>query len=240
VDRSLLSYAIKSALITEVVVKFVTLDKLYNGFNLAQERLALWEDLQEIANHMSEAWCVLGDFNAILHSPDRIGGTEVNDLEIRDFADCMLNCELQEMRSMGAYYSWTNKTIWTRIDRVFHNSYWYSNFNYTHVRYMTNSLSDHTPILINVPTTLKPRPRFQFCDMWSKHPDFHTIINKAKPPTQGSALKQLENFLFNLRPRLTQLNNNNYADLHEQKAKAKCKLEAIQQQMLEDPRNINL
>ena len=30
-DRSLLSYAIKSVLITEVVVKFVALDKLYIG-----------------------------------------------------------------------------------------------------------------------------------------------------------------------------------------------------------------
>ena len=37
------------------------------GFNLAQERLALWEDLEDIAHHMNEAWCVLGDFNAILH-----------------------------------------------------------------------------------------------------------------------------------------------------------------------------
>jgi len=93
------------------------------GFNQAQERLALWADLQDIATYMTEAWCVLGDFNAILHSEDRMGGTEVTDSEIRDFADSVFNCKLHEMRNTGAYYSWTNKMIWTRIDRVLHNSF---------------------------------------------------------------------------------------------------------------------
>ncbi|KAJ8419434.1 hypothetical protein Cgig2_000166 [Carnegiea gigantea] len=31
--------------------------------------------------------------------------------------------ELQEVRSIGPYYTWTNKTIWTRIDRAFVNAY---------------------------------------------------------------------------------------------------------------------
>ncbi|KAJ8446811.1 hypothetical protein Cgig2_016121 [Carnegiea gigantea] len=57
---------------------------------------------------------------------------------------------------------------------------------------------------------------------------------KAIPPIHGPASKQLELFLSNLRPRLNQLNKNSYADLHEQKAKAKNTLEAIQQQMIED------
>ena len=152
----------------------------------------------------------------------------------------MLNCELQEMRSTSAYYTWTNKTIWTRIDRAFHNCYWYSNFNYTHVRYMASSLSDHSPILISFPTTHKPKSRFQFCDIWSKHPEFHSIIQQAIPPIHGPASKQLELFLSNMRLRLTQLNKNSYADLHEQKAKAKNTLEAIQQQMIEDRGNFIL
>ncbi|KAJ8428178.1 hypothetical protein Cgig2_015619 [Carnegiea gigantea] len=79
------------------------------GFNLAQERLPLWEGLQTIANSMSAAWCVLGDFNTILHTKDRMGGTEVNDSEITDFSNCLLSCELEELRNSGSYYSWTNK-----------------------------------------------------------------------------------------------------------------------------------
>jgi len=150
------------------------------GFNQAQHRHALWSDLQSIAAHMTEAWCVLGDFNAILHTEDRMGGTDVTDSEIRDFADCVFNCELQEMRSTGAYYSWTNKTIWTIINRAFHNSHWYNSFNYTHVSYMANSLSDHTP------------------SMWCKHPDFKNIITLGLPQHQGTAMAQLKRYQGNL------------------------------------------
>jgi len=85
-----------------------TLEKFFityvYGFNLAQERLALWADLKDIATYTSEAWCILGDFNAILHPEDRMGGTEVTDPEIKDFADCMFNCELQEMRGTGGLF----------------------------------------------------------------------------------------------------------------------------------------
>ena len=58
---------------------------------------------------MNEAWCVLGDFNANLHNKDRMGGTEVTEFELRDFADCLFNYELQEIRCAGAYYSWIKK-----------------------------------------------------------------------------------------------------------------------------------
>ena len=210
------------------------------GFNHAQERLALWEDLQNIANSMTEAWCVLGDFNAILHPEDRMGGTEVIDSEIRDFSDCLLYCELEEMRNSGPYYSWTNKKIWSRIDRVLLNSYWYNSFNYTNVSYLANSLSDHTPILINFPSSTKPHTQFQYCDMWGKHPDFHNIINDALPRFQGNPLIQLKKFYDKLRTRLRLLNKNHYADLHEQKERAKRRLEEIQLQLHDHPRNNDL
>jgi len=43
--------------------------------------------------------------------------------EIQSFDECITACELQEVRSSGPCYTWTNKTIWTRIDRAFMNAY---------------------------------------------------------------------------------------------------------------------
>ncbi|KAJ8419423.1 hypothetical protein Cgig2_014910 [Carnegiea gigantea] len=57
------------------------------------------------------------------------------------------HCELQEMRSAGAYYSWTNKVVRSRIDRAFIDSLWHETFDFTQVTYMANGLSDHTPLL---------------------------------------------------------------------------------------------
>ncbi|KAJ8423024.1 hypothetical protein Cgig2_028227 [Carnegiea gigantea] len=42
--------------------------------NHDQRRRDLWDDLLNIAQSMDDAWCVLGDFNAVLHMGDRIGG----------------------------------------------------------------------------------------------------------------------------------------------------------------------
>ena len=117
--------------------------------------------------------------------------------------------------------------IWTRIDRVLLNNSWYNSFNYTNVSYMANSLSDHTPILINFPPFTKPRTQFQFCNMWDKHPNFHNITKAILSRDQGNPLSQLKKFHDNLRPCLCMLNKNNYADLHEQKEKAKRQLKDI-------------
>jgi len=65
----------------------------------------------------------MGDFNTILHKEDRIGGDEITVHDLHEIQHIMEECELHEMRSTGPYYSWTNKTIWSRIDRVLHNNY---------------------------------------------------------------------------------------------------------------------
>ena len=52
------------------------------GFNHAQQRKLLWEDLETIFHQMHEALCVLGDFNTILQKEDRMGGDEVEDYEL--------------------------------------------------------------------------------------------------------------------------------------------------------------
>lgn len=89
--------------------------KFYISFiyalNHESQRFHLWHELKTIAARMTTAWCVLGDFNLVLYKEDRIRGNELTDHDIKDFADCSDTCELNEMRSTGAYYTWTNKTI---------------------------------------------------------------------------------------------------------------------------------
>jgi len=51
------------------------------GLNHAPSRQMLWEDLQAIAPSF-EPWCIMGDFNAVIHREDRIGGDEVTEHEM--------------------------------------------------------------------------------------------------------------------------------------------------------------
>ena len=105
---------------------------------------------------MDVAWCVMGDFNTVLYPEDRQGGMAVKDFEIKPFAECIAQCHLQEMKYQGSYYTWTNNTVQTRIDRVFINVMWYDQFDYSHVTYLPRALSDHSPMLLEFPGS--PRP----------------------------------------------------------------------------------
>ncbi|KAJ8419619.1 hypothetical protein Cgig2_032648 [Carnegiea gigantea] len=114
-------------------------------FCITFQRQPLWTDLYDIAQEMTFAWSIIGDFNSVIYRADRQGGSEVTDYELEDMTNFTEMCELQEINWSGSYYSWTNKTIRSRIDRAFYNAYWWETFDYTHTNYLTNALSDHTP-----------------------------------------------------------------------------------------------
>jgi len=65
-------------------------------------------DIKEISQNTTEAWLVVGDFNAVLYMHDRLGGDELQENEVNEYAECMDYYELTKMRSFENYYSWTN------------------------------------------------------------------------------------------------------------------------------------
>ena len=79
--------------------------------NQEGQRRAPWEALKNNAKDMKERWCILGDFNSVIHLGDRMGGTNIQDAKVRQFEECIRVCDIQEMQSRGSYFSWTNKTI---------------------------------------------------------------------------------------------------------------------------------
>ncbi|KAJ8430951.1 hypothetical protein Cgig2_003535 [Carnegiea gigantea] len=169
------------------------------GFNHAQQRAPMWADLETISHQMQEAWCVLGDFNTILRKEDRLGGGEVADYELQELQNCLDSRELTEMPYSGAYYTWSNKTVWSRIDRALINGYWHDPFDYTHAEFPANELSDHSTIIIQFLQTSKPRHSFQYCDMWSHHPTNQGLISQALAQVKGSNyFQQMQIFLATL------------------------------------------
>ncbi|KAJ8419449.1 hypothetical protein Cgig2_023655 [Carnegiea gigantea] len=142
-----------------------TLDQAYHLEILkASQRQELWDDLQNLAPR-SEAWCIMGDFNAVLRWEDRIGGDIVTEHELMELKSLLEACELHELHTMGPYYTWINKTVWSRLDRVLLNTYWYAGFDYTYAQNIPMGLSDHTPILMQFIDTPRPKPSFQYCEM---------------------------------------------------------------------------
>ena len=139
------------------------------------------------------------------------------------------------MRWTGAYYTWTNKTIWSRIDRALINIYWYEGFDFTQNHYLTNGLLYYSPMMLHFSSIAKPRSRFQFCEMWTKHPDFNRVVDLVLSPVSSEPLNQLRTAQAHLRSLLSKLNKNHFADLRAQQEKAKKELTNIQIQLQVTP-----
>ncbi|KAJ8427995.1 hypothetical protein Cgig2_028005 [Carnegiea gigantea] len=121
--------------------------------NHEYQKEQLWLDLKDISQSMEEAWRLMG-----ILTPLYLRMTE--SVATKELTSLLESCALHEPKSTGAYFSWTNKTIWSRIDHLFLNDYWYEVFDYTHSCYMTNSLSDHTPLVLQFHLPLNQRPLF--------------------------------------------------------------------------------
>ena len=44
------------------------------GFNHEAQRKPMWDTLVDISHNMDDPWCVMGDFNSVLHHGERRGG----------------------------------------------------------------------------------------------------------------------------------------------------------------------
>ncbi|KAK6780331.1 hypothetical protein RDI58_022515 [Solanum bulbocastanum] len=53
--------------------------------NGREERKGLWSNLTQIGVGIRNPWAILGDFNAVLHSEDRLGGNPVTLAEVAEF-----------------------------------------------------------------------------------------------------------------------------------------------------------
>lgn len=155
------------------------------GRNHTQEQTQLWSDLSRIANNMTDAWCVLGDFNAVLSKEDREGGDDIHDYELKPFVEFLDEAALHELRWKGQYFTWSNRTVRSRIDRVLVNDAWYGFFDFSETTYLPMGLSDHTPMMVDFLNTPMPKRSFKFCDMWVNSRDFHAIVEDAVTHSTG-------------------------------------------------------
>ena len=169
---------------------------------------------------MEEPGCVVGDFNSILHQREGIGGNEVLDSELKGFSECLRQSSLQEFIHHGASFSWTNKTIWSRIDRALLNTLWYDTFDFTLVTYQSQSLSDHTPSTLDFYSYPKLKKTFHFYEMWAKDAMFKELVqHNIERSMPISKLQALKNFLCSLKHSLKQLNRSKYTYIYEQQAR---------------------
>ncbi|GKC67100.1 RNA-directed DNA polymerase, eukaryota, reverse transcriptase zinc-binding domain protein [Tanacetum coccineum] len=153
--------------------------------NHGKERQSLWNDLI-IQKSFSDGlpWVLMGDFNVTLSPQDHsMDGLSVSK-DMHDFHDCVNLIEVEDICSLGFYYTWTkspqNPFVGTlkKLDRVMANEKFLNSFLKAHVIFLPYIISDHCPAIEVMPNSLdrKPKP-FRFANYIADKPEFLQKVN---------------------------------------------------------------
>ncbi|XP_074291896.1 uncharacterized protein LOC141618710 [Silene latifolia] len=211
------------------------------GYNKVEKRIPLWTALQSWT--ISEPWVVLGDFYNVMYSNERIGNL-VKDVEMILFQNTVAVCDLQDMKTTGAFFTWTNEqpsdtVVFSRIDRVLVNTEWINVWPDFYAHFAPEGEFDHCPCIITCGgETLTRRKPFQFFNMWCKVPDFKEIVKKGwSCYITGSQMFRVVQKLKLLKPELKTLNSNLFSDIERNADIAYETLLECQRNLQADPMN---
>ena len=152
------------------------------GLNRTADREVLWQQLGQISMTISGAWCMMGDFNAISNPNDRIRGLTVTNADIQPMRRMMEECEVEDLKTKGAFYTWNNKQdvdhlIYSRIDRVLINEEWLALFPRSFAHLMPEGIYDHCPCFVQFEEVLARKAKaFKYFNMWRLAENYDSAV----------------------------------------------------------------
>lgn len=209
-------------------------------------RRPLWEDLLHFNDLMQDsAWLVAGDFNAIKDPSDRVGGSNDWIPYFDEFAQCLAQTELMDLRYVGLRYTWSTSAGDARkmrkIDRVLVNNKWNLHFSFSEASFLNPGISDHTPMIVRVLQPVQRRKPFKYFEFWADHPDFNSIVRQAWDSSIiGVPMYILVSKLKIVKARLKLLNQDAFSDISVRAAEAREALRSTQVSLQADPYNLSL
>ncbi|KAL0296083.1 UNVERIFIED_CONTAM: hypothetical protein Sradi_6660400 [Sesamum radiatum] len=183
-----------------------------------------------------------GDFNTVLHIEENQGRSTNILSPMEDFSDMVMESALIEVGFEGDTYTWTNKIIWKRLDRVLYSKEWIDTFNSTRVLHLPRRLSDHHPLLIIAKhTDTKVASSFRFQNMWIDHPTFLNTIQKSwELPTRGYGMYKLQQKLYRTKDTLKDWNIQVFRNFFSIVEQAKEAATVAEKAFDRDPSDANL
>ncbi|XP_027337278.1 uncharacterized protein LOC113850972 [Abrus precatorius] len=146
----------------------------------------------------------IGNFNSILFENEKFGGRPANLNLMRQFADCLNFCGLQDLGFKGSPFTWQRSNIKEMIDKVVVNDSWRMLFQNSFLIHLPIPKFDHVALWLRIKNkdswVPKPKP-FKFLTPWLFHMDFNIQERRLLNRIQGIHCKlsfQDNPFLNNL------------------------------------------
>jgi hypothetical protein len=120
-----------------------------------EERVKTWKLLRTLKNQNNKPWLVVGDFNEILHSWEKVGGAPKPQQQMDRFKETLEECGLDDLGFVGDPFSWRNHNhstegyIKERLDRAVASESWRRRFPVYKVTNADPRHSDHRPVIVD-------------------------------------------------------------------------------------------
>ncbi|KAF3672647.1 hypothetical protein T459_05081 [Capsicum annuum] len=203
------------------------------GSNNLEERKEMWKGILQIGALIDVPWCICGDFNTPLHKDDRRGGNSIVEAETRDFQKAVEDLNLVDMKATGRQFTWTNKHVWSKIDRVICNEEWVIRYGSITEQFLENNMFDHAPIHIEVAFEQKHSKKpFRFINALTDDDKFLLLIQQLwNKHVKGRGMTKLWRKMQLCKTPLNQLKTKSMSNLEDKIMQARDKLQMVQYQL---------
>ncbi|CAK8576024.1 unnamed protein product [Lathyrus sativus] len=207
--------------------------------NQLQCRKELCQDIERINAQQNGPWILVGDYNNVMKTEDRIGGNDVTEQEYIDLTEMMSNTCLYEKDSGGDYFTWSNKqgdnAIYSRIDHVLCNVEWMQQNGNTTLTNMNPSISGHAMIVLHDSIKAqRPKKQFRFINCCAEMDNFQEIVkNNWDMPLVGNPMFAVWKKLQRLQPHIRKLSKP-LAEIHKEIARARNDLNKAHDTLMTD------
>ncbi|CAK8544062.1 unnamed protein product [Lathyrus sativus] len=215
------------------------------ALNQLEQRRKLWEDLKQIHDSQQGPWFLMGDFNNLTKSMDRIGGNLVTEKEFEDLRSLMDHAGLFEKDITGDYFTWTNKhsigTIYSKIDHVLGNIDWLQDNIDLKLEILPPSISDHCLLGLNAEKINRAvHKKFKFINSVVKIADYHdTVKQNWNKEITGIPMARLWYKLMRLQAPLSRLSKQ-FSNLQQTIVQARNDLLQTQESLIMDRMNTEI
>lgn len=124
------------------------------------------------------------------HSRRKNGGSPANVRNMEEFNAVLFNCGLVTVDFDGQPYTWTNGTVWQRLDRVVVNNRFTHAYDTVQVSYLTRGRYDRATLLIRCNSSTARSSSFRFINAWSHYQGFLEAVKDAwEEPVTGVGMQ---------------------------------------------------
>ncbi|XP_072066997.1 uncharacterized protein [Arachis hypogaea] len=168
-----------------ISVQIISSGEFFVAAEIKEVGSSEFEELTTMSQHLEGKVVIAGDFNAITSQAEKEGGGQKSATTIATFTNFIDSNELVDIGMVGRPFTWTNRRqgenlVKERLDRYLVGMEWKLKFPNAVVHRLTESGSDHAPILMETkPQSWHSKRWFKYQERWCGEEDVKRIVSEV-------------------------------------------------------------